>query len=161
MGQSSWYSLPSTPPPPQTGPGNEKMQLPVYLGGDAWGSPQGQFDIPSGLVAATPGFAMVASRYMAEYDVAPETLAKVVVHERYNAQKNPKAIFRDKPVSIEDVHNFGPDYDRTLMALQATGPVLAIGLAYAAQEIPAVPRDANDRRLDWIVTEAEAIRMEP
>ena len=96
---------PSTPPPPQSGPGNEKMQLPVYLGGDAWGSPQGQFDIPSGLVAATPGFAMVASRYMAEYDVAPETLAKVVVHERYNAQKNPKAIFRDKPVSIEDVLN--------------------------------------------------------
>jgi 5-formyltetrahydrofolate cyclo-ligase len=55
----------------------------------------------------------------------------------------------------------GGFYDRTLMALRAAGPVLAVGLAYAAQEVPAVPRDANDRRLDWIVTEAEAIRMEP
>jgi 5-formyltetrahydrofolate cyclo-ligase len=55
----------------------------------------------------------------------------------------------------------GGFYDRTLTALRAAGPVLAIGLAYAAQEVPAVPRDANDRRLDWIVTEAEAIRMEP
>ena len=55
----------------------------------------------------------------------------------------------------------GGFYDRTLMALRAAGPVLAIGLAYAAQEVAAVPRDTNDRRLDWIVTEAEAIRMEP
>jgi 5-formyltetrahydrofolate cyclo-ligase len=55
----------------------------------------------------------------------------------------------------------GGFYDRTLTALRPAGPVLAIGLAFAVQEVPAVPRDASDRRLDWIVTEAEAIRMEP
>lgn len=58
----------------------------------------------------------------------------------------------------------GGFYDRTLGILRSMsrgrGAVLAIGLAYAAQEVPAVPRDANDKRLDWIVTEAEAIRLE-
>ena len=52
----------------------------------------------------------------------------------------------------------GGFYDRTLERLRADGPVLAVGLAYAAQEVPEVPRDPNDKRLDWIVTEAEAIR---
>jgi len=94
---------PSTPPPPEEGGTPDKMQLPYYLGGDAWGSPQSQYDIPYGLVAATPSFAMAASRYMSLYELAPETLAKIVVQERYNAAKNPKAVFRDKPVSVEDV----------------------------------------------------------
>lgn len=54
----------------------------------------------------------------------------------------------------------GGFYDRTLAALRASDTVLAVGLAYAGQEVPDVPHDANDGRLDWIVTEAEAIRME-
>jgi acetyl-CoA C-acetyltransferase len=94
---------PSVPPPREQGGATSKMMLPYYLMGDAWGSPQSQYDIPYGLVAATPSFAMVASRYMSQYGVDPETLAKVVVDQRYNALKNPKAVFRDKPVSIEDV----------------------------------------------------------
>ncbi len=94
---------PSVPPPPEAGGGAAKMELPFYLMGDAWGSPQSQYDIPYGLVAATPAFAMVASRYMAEYGVAPETLAKIVVDQRANALKNPKAVFREKPIGVEDV----------------------------------------------------------
>ncbi len=54
----------------------------------------------------------------------------------------------------------GGFYDRTLEILRRRGAALAIGLAFAAQEVPAVPRDPNDKRLDWIVTEAEAIRLE-
>ncbi|MDX1575503.1 MAG: 5-formyltetrahydrofolate cyclo-ligase [Kiloniellales bacterium] len=54
----------------------------------------------------------------------------------------------------------GGFYDRTLGILRGRGEVLAVGLAYAAQEVPAVPHDGNDKRLDWIVTEAEAIRLE-
>jgi 5-formyltetrahydrofolate cyclo-ligase len=53
----------------------------------------------------------------------------------------------------------GGFYDRTLAALRAVGPVLAVGLAYAGQEMDSVPRDAHDRRLDWIVTETETIRI--
>jgi 5-formyltetrahydrofolate cyclo-ligase len=53
----------------------------------------------------------------------------------------------------------GGFYDRTLVALRATGPRLAIGLAFAAQEVESVPRDEHGQRLDWIVTEKEAIEL--
>ncbi len=53
----------------------------------------------------------------------------------------------------------GGFYDRTLAGLRAAGTALAVGLAFAGQEVESVPRDVNDRRLDWVVTEAEAIRM--
>lgn len=51
----------------------------------------------------------------------------------------------------------GGFYDRTLAALRAAGPVLAVGLAYAAQEVAATPHDATDARLDMIVTEDDVI----
>jgi 5-formyltetrahydrofolate cyclo-ligase len=54
----------------------------------------------------------------------------------------------------------GGFYDRTLESLAAAGHVLAVGLAFAAQEIAAVPRGPHDRRLDWIVTEQEALAIE-
>ena len=47
----------------------------------------------------------------------------------------------------------GGFYDRTLAALRAAGPVLALGFAYAAQEVPEVPVDGFDQRLDGMVTE--------
>ena len=46
-------------------------------------------------------------------------------------------------------------YDAKLTEL---GPVVSIGIAYAAQEIAAVPDEPHDRRLDWIVTEREVLR---
>ncbi|MFN3938437.1 MAG: 5-formyltetrahydrofolate cyclo-ligase [Gemmobacter sp.] len=52
----------------------------------------------------------------------------------------------------------GGFYDRTLAALRARGPVTAIGFAFAAQQMAAVPREATDQPLDLIVTEAELIR---
>ena len=48
----------------------------------------------------------------------------------------------------------GGYYDRTLAALRAEGPpVRAIGLAFAGQEVPHVPTDALDQRLDGVLTE--------
>lgn len=44
-------------------------------------------------------------------------------------------------------------YDHTLELLRATGKIVAIGIAFSGQEVPSVPRDAFDQRLDWIVTE--------
>lgn len=46
-------------------------------------------------------------------------------------------------------------YDRTLEALAAAGrAVMAVGVAYAAQEVPEVPHDGGDVRLNALVTEA-------
>lgn len=50
-------------------------------------------------------------------------------------------------------------YDRTLDALRDGGAVVAVGVAFAAQEMPAVPVDGHDERLDWIVTERETLRI--
>ena len=47
-------------------------------------------------------------------------------------------------------------YDRTLAGLRAAGAPLAVGLAYAAQMVVAVPVDEFDQPLDWIVTEVAA-----
>jgi len=51
----------------------------------------------------------------------------------------------------------GGYYDRTLAALRAEGDVLAVGYAYAAQEVEHIPTTRRDQRLDWIITEREAI----
>jgi 5-formyltetrahydrofolate cyclo-ligase len=52
-------------------------------------------------------------------------------------------------------------FDRAIAALSEMHPVLAIGLAFAAQEVPSVPAERHDRRLDMIVTEAEVVRPVP
>jgi 5-formyltetrahydrofolate cyclo-ligase len=47
----------------------------------------------------------------------------------------------------------GGYYDRTLAALRKRGRVLAVGVGFAAQELPSLPRGPHDVPLDWIVTE--------
>lgn len=49
-------------------------------------------------------------------------------------------------------------YDRTIAALRAAGPLLTIGVGFAAQEVERVPTGPHDEPLDWIVTERAAHR---
>ena len=51
----------------------------------------------------------------------------------------------------------GGYYDRALERLEATGPRLKIGLAFAVQEVARVPAEPHDRPLDLILTEAGPI----
>src|SRR3954471_1031769 len=46
-------------------------------------------------------------------------------------------------------------YDMTIAKFRAVKPVLAVGIAYAAQEIAAVPVSPRDARLDLVLTERE------
>ncbi len=48
-------------------------------------------------------------------------------------------------------------YDMTLTALRARKPVVAVGIAYAAQEVDTVPITPRDARLDLVLTEKETI----
>jgi len=48
-------------------------------------------------------------------------------------------------------------YDMTIARLRAIKPVTAIGIAFAAQEIAAVPATPRDARLDLVLTERETI----
>jgi 5-formyltetrahydrofolate cyclo-ligase len=51
-------------------------------------------------------------------------------------------------------------YDRTICKLRAAGPVLIVGLAYADQIFDRVPTGRHDQRLDWIVTELGAFKIQ-
>ena len=50
----------------------------------------------------------------------------------------------------------GGFYDRTLAGLAAP---IAVGCALEAQRVDALPIDAHDRRLDWIVTEKRLLEI--
>lgn len=54
----------------------------------------------------------------------------------------------------------GGFYDRTLAGLRGRRPVLAVGLAFAAQEVDEVPVEAGDQPLDRVVTEREVMTPE-
>lgn len=56
---------------------------------------------------------------------------------------------------------YGGGYsDRTMAALRRRKKIMCIGVAYAAQQVESVPSDTFDQRLDWIVTEQGARRVE-
>lgn len=48
----------------------------------------------------------------------------------------------------------GGYYDQTLAGLRNKGELFACGLAYAAQEVPHLPVDRHDQKLDGILTES-------
>jgi 5-formyltetrahydrofolate cyclo-ligase len=50
-------------------------------------------------------------------------------------------------------------YDMTIGKLRAMKPVVAIGIAFAAQEIASVPVTPRDARLDLVLTEREIIDL--
>jgi acetyl-CoA C-acetyltransferase len=107
--QAVLVMCPAIPRPPQGRDGSQDRDgqrtssRPIYMGGDAWGSPQAQFEVPAGLVGATPSYAMIARLYMDTYGLDEETLAKIAVESRYNAQANPDAIFHGRPITLEEV----------------------------------------------------------
>ena len=55
----------------------------------------------------------------------------------------------------------GGFYDRTLEQLRARKTVIAIGIAYSAQEVEAVPRGAHDQPLDYVMTEKAVLTTTP
>jgi len=54
----------------------------------------------------------------------------------------------------------GGFYDRTLAKLRASGPVTAVGVAFAQQEVERVPDEPHDERLDWLLTPEGAMAVE-
>jgi 5-formyltetrahydrofolate cyclo-ligase len=51
-------------------------------------------------------------------------------------------------------------YDMTITGLRSRKAVTAVGIAFAIQEVPAVPASERDARLDFILTENEVIAIE-
>lgn len=66
---------------------------------------EAEFDAPYGLIAANPGYALIAQRHKHEYGTTAEQMAKVAVDQRKSACKNPSALFGSKEIEIDDVLN--------------------------------------------------------
>jgi 5-formyltetrahydrofolate cyclo-ligase len=48
-------------------------------------------------------------------------------------------------------------FDRTLAGLRRAAPVIAVGIAFAVQEVDAIPADEHDEPLDLVLTERGVI----
>ena len=89
------------PEPPEPQPVDPRMMY--GASSNLWGSPQAEFEIPYGNIAQNAGYAMIAQRYGAEFGYDPRAIAKIAVDQRTSALANPDAIFRDQPITIDDV----------------------------------------------------------
>ena len=52
----------------------------------------------------------------------------------------------------------GGYYDRTLIHLRQSVPIVAVGMAFDVQKVADVPYDGRDAALDWVVTEKGVYR---
>ena len=50
-------------------------------------------------------------------------------------------------------------YDMTIARLRQMKPIVAVGIAFAAQEILTLPKTEHDERLDLVLTENEVIDL--
>jgi acetyl-CoA acetyltransferase len=77
----------------------------LYFGASSfrYGSPQAEFEIPYGYLGQNGPYAQVAQMYAAAYDYDERAMAKLVVDQRVNANHTPGAVFKDKPITIDDV----------------------------------------------------------
>ena len=63
---------------------------------------QDQFERPHGLVRPVDGMAIFARHWMHAYGWTRQDLGRVAVLQRAHAQRNPAALMRDKPLTMED-----------------------------------------------------------
>jgi acetyl-CoA acetyltransferase len=90
-------------------PMSEKKPKPlvdaVFFGSSSnqYGSPQAEFEIPYGNLGQNGPYGQVAQRYGAVYGYDERAMAKIVVDQRFNANHTDGAIWKDKPLTVDDV----------------------------------------------------------
>jgi acetyl-CoA acetyltransferase len=77
----------------------------VFFGSSSnqYGSPQAEFDIPYGNLGQNGPYGQVAQRYGAVYGYDERAMAKIVVDQRFNANHTEGAIWKDTPLTVDDV----------------------------------------------------------
>jgi acetyl-CoA acetyltransferase len=65
--------------------------------GSEWEAPYGPGAV------ATGRYALIKRRHMHEFGSKDEQFAKIAVDQRFNALKNPNAVFHGQPITLEDV----------------------------------------------------------
>ena len=97
----------------------------MYFGSSSnrYGSPQAEFEIPYGNLGQNGPYGQVAQLYGAIYGYDERAMAKIIVDQRVNANHTPGAIFKDKPITVDDVLN-SPVIAAPLHMLEIVMPVL-------------------------------------
>ncbi|HKE72331.1 MAG TPA: hypothetical protein VKB57_01880 [Acidimicrobiales bacterium] len=62
------------------------------------------FLAPHGVAAMSPKWALLAARFLHETGQGPDDLAAVVLNNRANAQRNPRAVWHGRPLMLDDYH---------------------------------------------------------
>src|SRR4029079_4412923 len=77
----------------------------VFFGSSSnqYGSPQAEFEIPYGNLGQNGPYGQVAQRYASVYGYDERAMAKIVVDQRVNANHTDGAIWKDTPLTIEEV----------------------------------------------------------
>ena len=78
------------------------------IGGTRRGKPEvskrSEWENPYGpVVAANGGYALIKMRHMHEFGTTDEQFAKIAVDQRFNALTNENAVFKGKPITVQDV----------------------------------------------------------
>ncbi len=82
----------------------EVMRVSRYGGHSTrWGAPEAEMDLPYGHMAQNTGYAMIAQRYAAVHGYDAAAIARICVAQRFNACRNPDAMFYGQPITVEDV----------------------------------------------------------
>jgi acetyl-CoA acetyltransferase len=68
-----------------------------------YGSPQAEFEIPYGNLGQNGPYGQVAQRYGAIYGYDERAMAKIVVDQRFNANHTEGAIWKDTPLTVDEV----------------------------------------------------------
>jgi acetyl-CoA acetyltransferase len=68
-----------------------------------FGAPEAEMDLPYGHMAQNTGYAMIAQRYAAMHGWDEAALARIAVHQRFNACHHPDAMFHGQPITVDDV----------------------------------------------------------
>ena len=117
--------IPATPLTPMNAQKPLDVSELMYFGASSnrYGSPQAEFEIPYGNLGQNGPYGQVATLYGATYGYDERTMAKISVDQRVNANHTPGAIFRDVPITVDDVVN-SPVIAAPLHMLEIVMPVM-------------------------------------
>ncbi|MBB3752736.1 acetyl-CoA acetyltransferase [Mycolicibacterium sp. BK634] len=140
--------IPATPLTPTTPQKPLDVSELMYFGASSnrYGSPQAEFEIPYGNLGQNGPYGQVATLYGASYGYDERAMAKISVDQRVNANHTPGAIFRDAPITVDDVIN-SPMIAAPLHMLEIVMPVMG-GAAVLVTNAELARRSTN--RPVWV-----------
>jgi acetyl-CoA acetyltransferase len=140
--------IPATPMTPVSAQKPLDVSELMYFGASSnrYGSPQAEFEIPYGNLGQNGPYGQVANLYGATYGYDERAMAKISVDQRVNANHTPGAIFKDTPITVDDVVN-SPVIAAPLHMLEIVMPVMG-GAAVLVTNAELARRSTN--RPVWV-----------